>query len=356
MKIIHTIFAEELGAQIDDDGNIVFGNGDAVLTPLQALKTDPAGYKSEFLGWFHDVWLAGHRQTRRRLLELHDNRERFADLCKAASSGTMIPFVGSGMSKPSKFPLWREFLHKLRARTSLTESELNQMLARGEYEEAVDRLREACGANAFNERVEHGLRVTDTHEIAGAVRLLPELFHKLIVTTNLDDVLEHVYEEAGMKPAHVMTAREIERYRRLRADGESCLIKLHGHYRWIEGRVLGVQEYENAYAQGSTQREALALIYRNHPLLWLGCSLTIDRTVRLVRELAGTDAGVPRHFAFLPLPTEDAALIARERELTDLFIHPIWYDGDDDECISSLLVGMLESAGRFVGVRDTWPE
>lgn len=356
MKIIHTIFAEELSATIDGDGNIVFENSEAVVTPLQALKTDPAGYKSEFLGWFHDVWLAGHRQVTDRLLGLHDNRARFADLCRAVSSGTLIPFVGSGMSKPSQFPLWREFLQNLRPRTAISETELDEMFARGEYEEAADRLRSACGENAFNERIDHELRVSDAHKIIGAVRLLPELFERMIITTNLDDVLERVYEEAGKKTTNVLVAREIERYRRLRADGESCLIKLHGHYRWVEGRVLGVREYEDAYAPGSSQREALSLIYRNHPLLWLGCSLTIDRTVRLIRELAGADPGVPRHFAFMRIPKDNALLIARERELTDLFIHPIWYDGDDDDCITALLVGMLENAGRFAEMRDTWPE
>lgn len=356
MKIVHAIFAEELSAAIDEDGNIVFGNGEAVVTPLQALKTDPAGYKSEFLGWFHDVWLTEHRQVKERLLRLHDNRARFADLCRAVSSGTLIPFVGSGMSKPSQFPLWREFLHNLRSRTTMSEAELDELLSLGEYEEAADRLRLACGENAFNERIEHGLRVSEAHKIIGAVRLLPELFDKLIVTTNLDDVLEYVYEAAGKTPTNMLLSREIERYRRLRADGESCLIKLHGHYRWADGRVLGVREYEDAYAPGSSQREALSLIYRNHPLLWLGCSLTIDRTVRLVRELAGVDAGVPRHFAFMRMPEDDAQLIARERELTDLFIHPIWYEGEDDECITALLVGLLENAGRFAEMRDTWPE
>src|SRR5205085_2711066 len=130
-------------------------------------------------------------------------------------------------------------------------------LQAGQYEEAVDALANEMGRRLFAERIEHDLRVEDSGDLAGPVRFLADIFPNLVLTTNLDDVLEHVYEAAGCRLTYVLAGREIERYRQLHAAGNPILLKLHGDCRREEERVLGVREYEAAYASGAPCREAL---------------------------------------------------------------------------------------------------
>jgi hypothetical protein len=48
---------------------------------------------------------------------------------------------------------------------------------------------------------------------------------------------------------------------------------------------------------------------------------------------------LPRHYAFLAAPDSEQARIARQQELVDFHIYPIWYPkGMHDESISALLL------------------
>lgn len=350
MKIYQSLFEQNLKALINNDGNIEFEFGGAEFTPLTILQSDQEAYNSEFQAWLNDVWLDRHRSQLKRLLSFRNNAKRFNDLCAAARGGSLVPMVGSGMSYASGFPLWSDFLRNVRGYSSVGEDELDAMFNRGEYEEAVDRLASDMGVPLFDEQVEHNLRVEADGKIDGPVRLLPELFPSLVLTTNLDDVLEHVYEKSGKRLQYPLAGKDIERYRRLHTGGSSCLLKLHGDCHRNDGQVLGVKEYTDAYGAGGGPREALSLIYKTRPLLWLGCSLSIDRTVSLAGELAKTDIQMPRHFALLQQPSDENILLVREKELSARHIFPIWYDGDHDECIETILVGILDSLKRFEGM------
>lgn len=350
MKIFQSIFEQNIKSSINSDGNIEFEFGGAEFTPLEVLRVDKEAYNSEFQAWLNDVWLDRHRLQLKRILSFRNNAKRFNDLCATACSGSLVPMVGSGMSHASGFPLWREFLLNVRSYSSVQSDELQAMLDIGKFEEAVDLLASNMGVPLFEEQVEHNLRVEVDGKIDGPVRLLPELFPTLVITTNLDDVLEHAYEESGKKLQYPLAGKDIERYRRLHTGGSSCLLKLHGDCHRNDGRVLGVKEYNEAYGTGGAPREALSLIYKTRPLLWLGCSLSIDRTVSLSGELAKTDNQMPRHFALLQQPSVEDILIAREKELSVRHIFPIWYDGDHDDCIETILVGILDSLKYFEGM------
>jgi hypothetical protein len=177
------------------------------------------------------------------------------------------------------------------------------------------------------------------------VRLLPAIFPDLVITTNLDDVLEQHYRRCGVDFNEVLPGQDIARYRSMKTPTQRFLLKLHGDRRRAESRVLRKGEFEAAYAPGSVVREELVLLYRNHHLLFLGCSLGPDRTVQLISEVAKSDKGMPKHFALLSLPDSDPARVDRENFLTERGIYPIWYDGSHDESIQALLAGLLDAAG-----------
>lgn len=349
MKAIYALFEDALTAAINVDGDIEFPFGATPLTPVAALRSDSTAYQAEFRGWLNDVWLEEHRRRLERILKLHGNGGRFHSLVDSFRSDYVIPAVGSGMSKSSGFPLWREFIHELRSFTSISESEIDGMLAAGQYEEAVDRIAAEAGRHLFDERIEQSLRVIEPTSVKGPVRLLPAMFPKLALSTNLDDVLETAYTAVDQRFDEILVGPRIEQFRRLTTSNKRVLLKIHGDCRQPEGRVLGVAEYEAAYAASAPTRESLSLMCRSHVLLWMGCSLGLDRTVTLMKDVVLGDSSMPRHYAFLRLPKDDSVWVTREKVLAERKVFPIWYDDleDDDVSILSLLVGLLDKSGKL---------
>lgn len=248
MKALYALFEEALTASINADGDIEFPFGGTPFTPVAVLQSDSAAYQLEFRGWLNDVWLEDHRQRLERLLKLHGNNGRFHSLVDAFRSDYVIPALGSGMSRSSGFPLWRDFIHQLRCFTSVSESDIDAMLVTGQYEEAVDRIAAEAGPHLFDERIEQSLQVIDPASISGPVRLLPALFPKLALSTNLDDVLETAYAAVDQRFDEVLVGSRIDQYRKLTTSSKRLLLKIHGDCRQTEGRVLGVAEYEATYA------------------------------------------------------------------------------------------------------------
>mgnify|MGYP001255509977 CR=1 FL=1 len=343
MKSLHPIFEEQLEFIRDEKGNAVIGG--TVFTPAAILKADIDAYEDEFSKWFSERWLPEQNDLLEQIMEFSSNKRRFADLCSALKNGQVVPLIGSGMSVPSGLPSWSDFLRLIRCHSSMDEAELEEMIEDSAFERAVDRLRQTIPRRLFDEQIEHNLFI-ERSTINGPIHFLPELFDKLILTTNLDDIIEQLFEDRDRRFSHVLAGNDIGNYRRLMASSERVLLKLHGDCRNREGQVLGEAEYDQAYGNGSLIRNELSMIYRTYSLLCVGCSLGPDRTVSLLSEVAGTDDGMPRHYAFLHKP-EDVNVISKEHFLTERGIFPIWYNGDHDECIQALFVGMLQKLEKI---------
>jgi len=122
-----------------------------------------------------------------------------------------------------------------------------------------------------------------------------------------------------------------------------ALLRLHGEADKPDGRVLTLEEYNAVYAQGHELKGMLAALMGIRSFLFLGCSLTADRTLSALAEIKA-QAGIhmPPHFAFLPLPTPEQRL-ERRTFLERSGIHPIYYPSDDHEpYIEDLLISVLE--------------
>lgn len=345
MDFLKNQFEEQLELSTTTKGDVVIG--ETVFTPVSILKADPTAYENEFDNWRDDVWLPRQAELLEEILVTHANRNRFSDLCNTLSNGQLIPLIGSGMSVPSGFDQWTDFLRAIRVHSSMREADLEAMLANWQYEEAAEAVAASMPGRLFDERIEHDLRVDNPDSIVGAVQFVPELFNKLVLTTNLDDLLEHLYRRCDRSFSHTLCGRTIGDYRRVKATAERVLLKFHGDCRTRDGRVLGKREYDVAYSNGSPIKEELSTIYRNHSLLCLGCSLNPDRTVSLLAEVARIDQGMPKHYAFLKIPSDADKLREREHFLTERDVFPIWYPGDHNDSIQALFVGMLQHIGRL---------
>jgi hypothetical protein len=345
MNYLRSLFEEQLQIGMDAEGNAVIG--ESVFTPALILAYDTTAYDAEFNAWLSGQWLPEQDQRREAILSRSGNRKRFADLCSAVKSDQVVPLVGSGMCVPTGLLTWSEFLRSIRKYSKLSQEELDRLLDTAAFEEAADRLAATMPGRLFNERVEHDLRVDEVNAIDGPICHLPDLFSALVLTTNLDDVLEQLYSQQEQVFSHVLGGTDISLYRTLKAASESFLLKLHGDRRNTEGRVLGRVEYDQAYAADGVLCEELALIIRTKNILFLGCSLMYDRTVQLVAKVATCDLKMPKHYAFLKEPLEEEIRIEREHFLTERGIYPIWYQDDHDESIEALFVGILRYLGRL---------
>jgi hypothetical protein len=73
----------------------------------------------------------------------------------------------------------------------------------------------------------------------------------------------------------------------------------------------------------------------------------------LLCELAGKDKDMPRHYAFLPSPSDEASRLNREHFLTARMIFPIWYDAssssDHHEALESLLGILASDSAKISG-------
>jgi hypothetical protein len=224
--------------------------------------------------------------------------------------------------------------------TNCGPTDLECLLSQSQFEETADLIAASTNIRLLSERVEHELRIDDPRTIRGAVRLLPGLFPALAITTNLDQVLENLYAIYSQPFNHVLMGAELGRYRSLRSPNDRFLLKLHGDCGRMNGRVLLSSEYETTYGKAGIVREELALFYRHNHLLFVGCSLGHDRTVRVIGETAAADPNMPKHYGFLPQPHSDADRIDRENFLTQRGIYPIWYSLPHDEALIALLDGL----------------
>lgn len=344
MDFLQSDFDAELVPQIDADQTKI-RIGTRSFSPSDVLKSMPDAYKQDFRSWIWETWLPERSRILGDIKRFENNNARFSELCIAVAN--VVPFVGSGMSVPSGVPTWSDFLRRLRRASTLGATALERYVSEAQFEAAATALQTAMTKKLFNECFEQTFRVKTGFEVAGPIRLLPKAFDSSVITTNFDNVLEALYELRAQAFQQTLYGIGIKDYRRFKASGDRCLLKLHGNYRHPASRVLTRGEYSKFYGPRSPAAKEFALIFRTHSLLFLGCSLSNDRTMQLLRAVAVKDHAMPKHFAFLKKPADEQVRIEREQFLTERGIFTVWYENDHDEALEALLAGILQARNRI---------
>lgn len=348
MKFLQQEFEESIIATVDKAG-IVF-IGETPFAPTVILQTDPEAYDEEFNRWKSEEWFPKKQEKLNEILRYGSNQDRFDNLLERIESERVVPFVGSGMSKPSGMPMWREFLERVQLDSKMTAQNLKELLDTGDYETAASALKAALPQRLFDEKLQNTFRARSFDQISGPIKVLPYLFGFTVITTNYDNIIEIIFAECDRSFSSIFFGKRIEDHVEFREKNERYLLKLHGDYLRPPTRVLFKEEYEECYRDESPFKAELSFIYQRYSLLFLGCSLYNDRTVSLLHEVANRDQNMPKHYAFLSLPDNEAKRIEREHFLTERGIFPIWYvaeNNNHDEPIEALLVGLLERLGRL---------
>lgn len=351
MKYLQDTFKEEL---LDDsiirveEGIVYIGSHYwSALDILELART--ADGRNDVFDKLFDEWLQERIENKcadaDEILDKLDQQDRFLRLIEAHKDGNVMPFVGAGLSMPSGYPGWSHFLRKQWLQTLLNESDLDELLENGRYEDAAQKLADAFNDALFSETIDHTFACS-REPLAGAAGILPYIFAGSVVTTNFDNVIERCYLNADKPFSEKLSGQDSSAIRRLLALNERFILKLHGKAITGNGRILTKSEYDRHYSGDNTLNKTIKALCDSRSLLFLGCSLTVDRTIAVIKEYV-TEQGhdnLPKHYAFLEEPGTKEERLKRNGDLASCHIYPIWYPQySHDESIEALLMKLYSS-------------
>ncbi len=300
----------------------------------EAFQAFRKACRHEALGesWFQDQLGDDHWFQR--------NVDHFIQLVDLMAAGAVVPFVGAGISASAGFSSWKEHLRHQGKTAHIAAERIEELLEAGAYETVLEEIESVRGREVFINEIRDEFSRNPT--IPDVVWRISELFTDTVITTNYDRLLEQSFEtgEAGrVQVINGLNALEQPDPKKI------TVIKLHGDIREPKRCILSKNQYDEAYGNGSLNLhkpipKLLAYHYKNSSLLFLGCSLSNDRTVqvfRKIREDMGEEEEIKQHFSIEQAPETPAGIAQRNAELAKLGITPIWFEKERYELVESLL-------------------
>jgi hypothetical protein len=336
-------FEERICDELDADGKVEVA-GHTWPNSHVFKNMDEQGYEAHVLQEIEEK-KAQAKERAREFLDETECVQRFELLCQKQQRQMVLPFVGAGMSVASGYPLWSDLLRHTTADSPDLRAQVSDFIAEFKYEEAAQAVHDVLGAEALHNDIEAHLGNAG-YEPKGPINLLPYCFGSGCITTNLDNLLERVFLASGKRFDAEVWGTRLKDQQGFVPPDENRLFKIHGTATERGGRVITNREYEQTYANDATLETILNHIVANRHLLFLGCSLGVDRTVRALTALFknGMVQNL-QHFAILPLYS-DTDRAERRLELGAANITPIWYpktdDTDHEQCIEDLLICIAE--------------
>lgn len=158
------------------------------------------------------------------------NNENFRRLVKQLQSSlAVIPFVGAGLSACLGYPQWGEFLRIHAEKLSGEQREkVEGLLAKKEYQAAAAMLEEYYDKEDFQFAIAESFgddRLKEANFEGVLYSLLPLLTTGVVITTNLDRVLEHAFEAAGRRFEIVINGRKPRRNCTCASAESPCVVE-----------------------------------------------------------------------------------------------------------------------------------
>lgn len=238
---------------------------------------------------------------------VESNQDNFDFLIRLMRRNVVIPFIGAGFSANFGYPTWGDFLDKQASNHSLTE--IDSKKNTHDYEKKATILSKHLGGYMEYALMQSfGDHVYKEHSYSEELEWLPKIFRNLILTTNFDEVIEMLYAKVNGEHIGKITPRtlgDVKLSHKRIACGEPTLIKLHGDV-GLREFILTEQSYNNIYGERILDIRLplpsfLRDILLSRVILFLGCSLEDDRTLRVI-EQSQIDGSIS--FALLELPEE----------------------------------------------------
>ena len=272
-----------------------------------------------------------------------ENKKVFEELSALCINGKVVPYVGSGLSAfagkienfKGLFPTWWSFLNPLYF--ECFEENIPDTIS---FIDAADKIEERLGKEIFYSKVQTSMggKIEDWSEIIeksknAAVSILPNLFLGPIITTNFDQVLEHVHEDIPNFYVALPREQDLEKIEQAKHNRKRLLYKIHGCVSDVENIIFTKTKYNEAYKPDTELVKSLQTLFQSYYFLFLGCGLgvtngTIDEPINVWKKLQEKGKSGMRHFAILPCNEKN--LKNRRNELENQNIYPIFYNSEID--------------------------
>ncbi len=278
------------------------------------------------------------------------NYSVYEELKDACQRGCLIPFVGAGLSVFCGYKGWPDVL-KLLAKyiyDGSVRADVEKKIEDGELLQAAQDIKDNYPRmlKELKNLIDYDMiKNCDNDRLyASAAYVLPYLFNNsFAMTTNFDRVLEEVYDRCHVKFGNVITPYDPDLLTQARQVNPHCLFKLHGdigpEVYDIKRLVFTQAQYGESYADNSPLMQELPQWFQNKKLLFLGCSLEMDRTMEVLQQVMTKNPGLD-HYAILSCKPDDVQ--KRCIEMGDLGISAIYYPDGEYEAVRVILERLLE--------------
>lgn len=288
---------------------------------------------------------AYHAKDEKLLMRLVDIRhnQKYMDVLKG-NIENVVPFLGTGVSKPYGYYTWGELLQKLldvccdhHDVDSTRKNQIEQSLKNNCYMDAANEMDKILPNIGAVVSVLVG-RTAEANpiEVVKKCSILSEYLHlfpnKTYLTTNYDTVIENILEIQGEKvetfyPTSALKSHKkqtlnspekqtlknpgLEKDIHLPEDthGISKIYYLHGVYEIPTSITLSGLQYDDYYGADGDIRSNLRRFlpselhskYYNSIFLYIGCGMTVkqDRILKVLREFYGSLQNAPFSYALL---------------------------------------------------------
>ncbi|SIN92637.1 SIR2 family NAD-dependent protein deacylase [Chitinophaga niabensis] len=270
------------------------------------------------------------------------NIERFEQLENCLIEGTVVPFIGAGLSVESGFPTWKAHLIYQGRTCGLDADHVLDLLNNGHYETVIEEIESSGHRDAFIQEIKDAF--SRTGKITQTTLRLTELFTDTLITTNYDHILQQAYDTGEENRIQLLDSTNIQE---IPDNNKLTIIKLHGDIRQPANCIISKSQYNDAYGNGNLDLSkpiprVLSYHYRTSNLLFLGCSLNRDRTMEVFQAVKDElerkgDIDRPQHFSLEAMPDTEAELTDRNSYLLKFGITPIWFPKGNYDCIEQIL-------------------
>ena len=267
------------------------------------------------------------------------NLYHFDQLIQYLVAGSVVPFIGAGLSVAGGFPSWKDHLRQQGRTAGIDKIHIEDLLGNGYYETVIEEIENIRGRDVFTQEIRDVF--LRTGKITDTTLRLTELFSDTVITTNYDRLIEQAFDTGQENAFQVING--LNALEKPDAD-KVTIIKLHGDIKNPKKCILSKNQYNAAYGGNQLDMtlpipKLLSYYYRNSSLLFLGCSLNNDRTIqafKTVKEAMG-DAVTPQHFTIEQAPEDEQEIVERNAHLANLGITAIWFEKGCFDYVESIL-------------------
>jgi hypothetical protein len=271
------------------------------------------------------------------------NLERFEQLENCLIEGSVVPFIGAGLSVECGFPTWKAHLIQQGRTCGLNATHVIDLLDKGHYETVIEEIEAIGHLDAFIQEIKDVF--SKTGRITQTTLRLSELFTDTLITTNYDHILLQAFDTGEANKIQLLDSTNILEQP---DSNKITIIKLHGDIRQPANCIISKKQYNEVYGNGSLNLsnpipKVISYHYRTSSLLFLGCSLNRDRTMEVFQAVKDAlriekkDVDIPPHFSLESIPETEAELVARNAYLLKYGITPIWFPTGSYEYVEQIL-------------------